>query len=84
VKWPCFYGIDFASPSELIAAELDVEQICKTIGADSLGYIPLDELIEACGVPRQRLCRACFDGEYPVQVDDSARLGKHQLEVING
>jgi amidophosphoribosyltransferase len=83
VKWPCFYGIDFASADELIAAEMSVEEIGERIGADSLGYISLDELVAASTVPAERLCRACFDGVYPVGIPDSARLGKHQLEVVS-
>ncbi|GAB3407442.1 amidophosphoribosyltransferase [Flindersiella endophytica] len=82
VKWPCFYGIDFASADELIAAEMTVEEIGERIGADSLGYISLEELVAASTVPAERLCRACFDGVYPVGIPDSARLGKHQLEVV--
>ncbi len=81
VKWPCFYGIDFASSSELIAAEMDVEEICRAIGADSLGFIALDALVASSEVPADNLCRACFDGVYPVEVGDSARAGKLQLEV---
>ena len=42
VKWPCFYGIDFASRAELIANGLDVEAIRASIGADSLGYVSLE------------------------------------------
>jgi amidophosphoribosyltransferase len=82
VKWPCFYGIDFASSSELIAAEMDVDEICQAIGADSLGFISLDALVAASEVPASSLCRACFDGVYPVEVGESARAaGKLQLEV---
>ena len=82
VRWPCFYGIDFASSSELIAAEMDVDEICAAIGADSLGYIELDSLVAASEVPADQLCRACFDGVYPVEVEESARnTGKLQLEV---
>ena len=73
VKWPCFYGIDFASSSELIAAEMDVEEICRAIGADSLGFIALDALVASSEVPADNLCRACFDGVYPVEVGESAR-----------
>mgnify|MGYP000958546877 CR=1 FL=1 len=51
VKWPCFYGIDFASRAELIANGLTVEQVCTSIGADSLSYIDLDQLIDATSVP---------------------------------
>ena len=47
VKWPCFYGIDFASRAELVANGLSVDEICTSIGADSLGYVDLDELVLA-------------------------------------
>ncbi|MEU4193127.1 amidophosphoribosyltransferase [Kribbella sp. NPDC026611] len=81
VKWPCFYGIDFASRAELIANGLNTEEICRSLGADSLGYISLDGLVEATTVPMDRLCRACFDGVYPVALPDPEYLGKHLLEV---
>lgn len=81
VRWPCFYGIDFAQPEELIANQMSVEQIAATIGADSLGYISLDGLVAASTVPAEQLCRACFDGVYPVEIPESARRhGKLQLE----
>ncbi|WP_067827175.1 amidophosphoribosyltransferase [Actinomadura kijaniata] len=79
VAWPCFYGIDFASRAELIAGNCDVEGIRDSIGADSLGFISLDELIAASRIDKDRLCRACFDGVYPIEVAESAR-GKHVLE----
>ncbi|XVQ10637.1 amidophosphoribosyltransferase [Spirillospora sp. CA-255316] len=79
VAWPCFYGIDFASRAELIAGNLSVEEIRDSLGADSLGYISLDELIAASQIPKDNLCRACFDGEYPIPVEEGAR-GKHLLE----
>ena len=62
VKWPCFYGIDFASRAELVANGLDVEGVRASIGADSLGYVSLESLIAASEQPRTRLCRACYDG----------------------
>ncbi|MER6810776.1 amidophosphoribosyltransferase [Spirillospora sp. NPDC000708] len=80
VSWPCFYGIDFATRAELIAGNLSVEEIRDSIGADTLGYISLDELISASRIPKDNLCRACFDGVYPIPVEDAAR-GKHLLEV---
>ncbi len=80
VKWPCFYGIDFASKAELVANGLDDEGIRRSIGADSLGYVSLDNLIAASEQPRTRLCRACFDGEYPIALPDL--VGKHVLEGI--
>jgi amidophosphoribosyltransferase len=81
VKWPCFYGIDFASPAELIANGLSPEEICRSIGADSLGYVALDELVAASRVDKDNLCRACFDGVYPVPLPEPHFLGKHLLEL---
>ena len=51
-----------------------------SIGADSLGYISLEDMVEATQVPMDNLCRACFDGVYPVDLPDPERLGKHLLE----
>jgi amidophosphoribosyltransferase len=79
VSWPCFYGIDFASRAELIAGGMSVEEIRESIKADSLGFISLDGLIAATTLPAGRLCRACFDGDYPIPVAGTAQ-GKHLLE----
>jgi amidophosphoribosyltransferase len=81
VKWPCFYGIDFASRAELIANGLAVEEICRSVGADSLGYISLEALTESVHVPADQLCRACFDGRYPIPLPPEHELGKNLLEV---
>jgi amidophosphoribosyltransferase len=82
VKWPCFYGIDFATRAELIAGSLDTDGIRRSIGADSLGYVSLDGLVKASEQPASRLCSACFDGDYPIPLPDDAQLGKHLLEEI--
>jgi len=82
VRWPCFYGIDFATRAELIAGHLSPGEICASIGADSLGYVSLAGLIEATTLPESRLCRACFDGQYPVPVADDDR-GKHVLDGLS-
>ena len=79
VAWPCFFGIDFASRSELIAGSLPVAAIRESIGADSLGFVSLEGLIEATTLPAGQLCRACFDGIYPIGVTE-ADQGKHVLE----
>jgi amidophosphoribosyltransferase len=83
VKWPCFYGIDFASRAELIAAGLGVEEIRASIGADSLGYVSLDGLVAASQQPAESLCRACFDGIYPIALPDGELMGKHLLEGLS-
>jgi len=79
VAWPCFFGIDFASRAELIAGSLPVAAIRDSIGADSLGFVSLQGLIEATTLPAGQLCLACFDGNYPIPVSE-ADQGKHMLE----
>jgi amidophosphoribosyltransferase len=82
VKWPCFYGIDFATRIELIANGLAVEEICNSIGADSLGYVSLEGLVGATTVASERLCKACFDGKYPIDLPPEDQMGKFVLESI--
>ncbi|HZN70083.1 MAG TPA: amidophosphoribosyltransferase, partial [Micromonosporaceae bacterium] len=82
VSWPCFYGIDFATRAELIANGLDNEGVRRSIGADSLGYVSLAGLIAATEQPKTRLCRACFDGEYPIELPAGNLIGKHVLEGV--
>jgi amidophosphoribosyltransferase len=68
IKHPCYYGIDMASRAELIGADLAVEEIRDFIGCDSLHYISLQGLIASTPNQRERLCSACFTGEYPIPV----------------
>ena len=82
VRWPCFYGIDFASRAELVANGMEIDDIRRSIGADTLSYISLDGLVAASEQPRSRLCMACFDGKYPIALPDEALIGKHLLEGL--
>jgi amidophosphoribosyltransferase len=77
-RFPCHYGIDFSTRGELIAAEKSVEEIRDFIGLDSLGYLHADNLVKATHIPREDLCLACFDGEYPVPIDEN--FNKYCLE----
>jgi amidophosphoribosyltransferase len=79
VSWPCFYGIDFASRAELVATSMSPEQICALLGADSLAYVSLDALVDATHQPKESLCRACFDGVYPIDLPAQG-LDKFLLE----
>ena len=83
VKWPCYYGIDFASRAELIAAGLETEEIRRSIGADSLGYVSMEGLIAATTIAEDKLCNACFTGKYPIQIPADLSAGKNLLEVVN-
>jgi amidophosphoribosyltransferase len=80
VRWPCFYGIDFASRAELVANGADLDGIRRSIGADSLGYVSVEGLVAASDQPRSRLCMACFDGHYPIPLPEDALIGKDLLE----
>jgi len=81
VKWPCFYGIDFATRAELIASGLEVEEIRRSIGADSLGYVSLEGLIESTQIEDKKLCSACFTGIYPIRIPADMSEGKMRLEI---
>ncbi|MCL2467967.1 MAG: amidophosphoribosyltransferase [Micrococcales bacterium] len=80
VKWPCFYGIDFASRAELIANGLSVDEIASSLGADSLAYLSVDAMVAASEQPASQLCTACFSGNYPIALPPDESLGKHLLE----
>lgn len=80
VMWPCFYGIDTANREELIASKLSVEEIRKSIGADSLVYLSLDSLVKATGLPKDAFCLACLNGEYPVEIPEDIKFSKFYLE----
>ncbi|WP_147821057.1 amidophosphoribosyltransferase [Salidesulfovibrio onnuriiensis] len=77
IKHPCFYGIDFSSKGELIAANHPVDDIARFLGLDSLHYLTIPGLLSSVS-KQDDYCLACFDGNYPVQVEDSA--GKMCLE----
>jgi amidophosphoribosyltransferase len=80
IRNPCFYGIDMATRAELIGAGLTVEEIRDFVGADSLAFLSLDALVSTTRRPRASLCRACFDGEYPIPVPGEQRdAGKDVL-----
>ncbi|MBT9161491.1 MAG: amidophosphoribosyltransferase [Dehalococcoidia bacterium] len=68
IRHPCIFGIDMATRRELIAATKSIPEIRQWIGADSLGYLSIDGLVEAVGLPRENFCLACFTGDYPVPV----------------
>lgn len=66
VVHPCYYGIDTPSKKDLIAANLDIDEIKSKIGADSLSFISLEGFLKATGRKDDVYCKACFTGEYPI------------------
>jgi len=70
---PCFYGIDMQTSDQFIARRFRVEEIRGEIGADSLVYNSIEDLVDAIGLPQDKLCMACLNGEYPLK-DEQKKL----------
>ena len=70
VKHPCHLGIDIQTYSQLIGAYKTEEQICESIGADSLKYLSVEHLVESCKKSNLHFCLGCFTGNYPYPMDD--------------
>ncbi|EJF00731.1 amidophosphoribosyltransferase [Liquorilactobacillus mali] len=93
LRFPCFYGIDISTRSELMAANYSVDEMCKEIGADSLEFLTIPNLIKAIDIPDANnapnggLCVAYFDGKYPTPLYDyeegylKSLKHQHELEV---
>jgi amidophosphoribosyltransferase len=77
-RFPCHYGIDFSTRGELIAARKSVQEICDFVGLDSLGFLNIDYLDQASHIRKEDLCFACFNGKYPVPIDEN--ISKYCLE----
>jgi len=67
VTGSCYYGIDIPDPQDLIAYKRKAEEIPGLIGADSIGYLSIDQVFQAIGLPAGDFCKGCFTGEYPVR-----------------
>lgn len=68
VKHSCYFGIDTPSKKQLVGAMMNNDEICEKIGADSLAYISIEGLVDSIGVEKGKLCAACFNGVYPMEV----------------
>ncbi|HEY8432676.1 MAG TPA: amidophosphoribosyltransferase [Sandaracinaceae bacterium] len=79
-RWPCFYGIDTPSRSELIASTHSVEEIARFVTADSVGYLSVEGLHRAVG--GEGYCDACFSGNYPVPVREPDERARRKLPLV--
>jgi amidophosphoribosyltransferase len=77
-KNPCYYGIDFPNPKELIASDHSLEEIRKHIGVDTLGYLSLEGMLSAVSSPKDHYCTACWSGKYPVPPVDAMNKEMHE------
>jgi len=80
IRYPCFFGVDMSSYRELLAAKKTIPEIKDFIGADSLGYLSVEGLIKAVGLPKDNFCLACFTGDYPMPVQ--IEMDKLALESV--
>ena len=78
IMHPCFYGIDFPNPSELVAAGKTVEEIRESLGLDGLRYLSRNGMLDAMEIPQERFCTACFSGDYHIK--PSGFKNKEQFE----
>lgn len=80
IRHPCYYGIDFPDPKELVATGRSEEEIAEVLGADKVIYLSLGELKNSLG--RQDLCTACLDGKYPVDVSEAQNFRNHRRSEV--
>lgn len=70
---PCYYGVNTPRKSELIAAQMSVDEVCKHIEADSLGYLSMEGMLEAIGIEENNACAACWNGKYPTLIGNGSK-----------
>ncbi|MBC8106547.1 MAG: amidophosphoribosyltransferase [Anaerolineae bacterium] len=85
IRHPCFYGIDFATTSELIAHNRTVDEICKFLEIDSLAYLSLEGMLSCVTTPARHCCTACWSGQYKIPVDQASTkfaLERRQMKMF--
>ena len=85
IKFPCFYGVDFSTYDELVAATHTTDQICELIGADSLAFVSVDGLIKGIGRDSKLgkncgQCVACFNGDYPTYLYEDVKSANKEVK----
>lgn len=78
---PCYFDSDASAKDSLIAARMSTEEICRYIGADSLGFLAAESLKEIAKECKTGLCDACFTGKYPLDVSDTSREDKYSQKI---
>lgn len=85
IRHPCFFGVDFPTPTELIANGRTIDQIRDFIEVDSLAYLSLEGMYKCFSKPAANYCTACWSGNYPIPVDHQASkfgIDRHQLKMF--
>ncbi len=85
IRHPCYFGIDFPDPAQLIANNRTVDEIAEFLGVDSLHYLSLDGMLSCVSNPADHYCTACYSGEYRLNVErplSKLELERHQLKMF--
>ncbi len=80
-SYPCYLQSDTTTKEDLIASRMTQQEICRYIGADTLGFLSPDSLREIAKECRLDFCNACFTGNYPFDVSDTSRLDKYSMKI---
>jgi amidophosphoribosyltransferase len=78
IKYPCYYGMDFPTKRELIASTHNIEEVREKLNVDSLHHLSLEKMIESAPSEYGGYCHACFDGSYPVAVEEIVNKKQHE------
>ncbi len=78
---PCYFGTDIDSRENLIACRMSIEEIGRTIGADSIGFLSLEAVKDIAKTPHGTFCVGCFSGKYPIEVEEQNNVDKFQFEI---
>jgi amidophosphoribosyltransferase len=78
---PCFLGIDMKTRDQFIATKKSIPEIAKEIGADTLGYISIEGLVEAIAAGKENLCLGCLTGEYPIEISGEKLRFQQKLPI---
>ncbi|MBL4850066.1 MAG: amidophosphoribosyltransferase [Planctomycetes bacterium] len=70
IRHPCFYGVDFQSKGELIAANADMAEITRRLGVDTMGYLSVEGMLAELSKPKDSYCTACWTGNYPIPIPE--------------
>jgi len=81
-KFPCFYGIDIPTHDELIASTNTIEEIRRYLDVDSIAYMTVESLLAAVDMPGNSFCKACFDGNYPLEQEHHDGNQKYLFEDV--
>ena len=78
---PCYFGMDFPTKRELIAATKSIPEICEEIGADSLAYISKEAMLSSVPSDKGGYCTACFDEQYPMEIEEHFHKLQHENAI---